>query len=345
MARGMSSESGWTTGRRAIGLLAVIVLFLSASPMAQAQVVDPEASSDPVTASATATAAEQPGAPGRLSATATALAIGREWLELWRTSPEARGQAALVASWVGVGGFGLMGVLGAMRLAWRSRRRRVAPRDFVERLNERMQAGKLDRGKLLDLCEIHPSPVSRVVLAAAQRWGRSASDLDRAAASACRMERYRLARGLSGLRRLGALALISGLVGALGTGDPLGSTTLAGLVAAAVLYVLHDATRARLEDLEVVLERISGEAVDAILKASTAPTTVTAGVTKPIAAATVLKDREPIRGRPVSEHAEPPGPANSGILRGTHSPIRVDMSPEVIGRGYIPEDDYDEYVR
>ena len=88
------------------------------------------------------------------------------------------------------GGLAPAAVLGLGVLAERSlrlRRRRIIPNDFVARFLDRLEDGRLDRGKALDFCELNPSPASRVALAAVKRWGRPAAELDRAVTLALRV--------------------------------------------------------------------------------------------------------------------------------------------------------------
>ena len=88
-------------------------------------------------------------------------------------------------------------------------RGRVLPEGFVGRFRDRLRDGKLDRGKASDLCEMNPSPASRVALAAIRRWGRPAADLERAVALARRVEVDRLRRNVGTLRRLAALCPVA----------------------------------------------------------------------------------------------------------------------------------------
>ncbi len=87
-------------------------------------------------------------------------------------------------TWGGLGGLRVLGVLVLMERLVQLRRGRVTPTDFLRRFRERLQDGKLDRGKALDLCELNPSPAARVALAAVKRWGRPVADLERAVALA-----------------------------------------------------------------------------------------------------------------------------------------------------------------
>src|SRR5580692_8448399 len=97
------------------------------------------------------------------------------------------------------GGLGACAILGLLVMAERTlvlRRRRVTPGSFLKRFRERLQDGKLDRGKALDLCELNPSPAARVALAAVKRWGRPVADIERAVALASRVETDLLRRNV-----------------------------------------------------------------------------------------------------------------------------------------------------
>ncbi|MFO0908658.1 MAG: hypothetical protein U0794_09905, partial [Isosphaeraceae bacterium] len=95
----------------------------------------------------------------------------------------------------------------------RLRPSRIVPGEFPTRFLERLQDGRLDRGKAQDYCELNPSPASRVALAAVRRWGRPVIDLDRAVGLAQRIEVERIRRHVGTLRRIAALAPLIGLLG------------------------------------------------------------------------------------------------------------------------------------
>ncbi len=167
---------------------------------------------------------------------------------------------------------------------------RVVPRDFVKRYLERLQEGKLDQGKALDLCELNPSPAARIALAAVRRWGRPVIDLERAVAMAHRVEADRLRRNVGTLRRIAALAPLLGLLGTLfsagrvlsglGAGaaspavGPALATALTPLTAAVALAILalvaYDGLTGRVEKLAGTLDRVGTETVDAIALAAPA---------------------------------------------------------------------------
>ena len=175
--------------------------------------------------------------------------------------------------------------LAVMAERWlRTRRRRVAPAEFMARFLERTRDGKLDRGKALDLCEMNACPASRVALAAVRRWGRPAGDLERAVALACKVESDRLRRGVGTLRRIAALAPLLGLLGTLlaasrllaagaAVGPALGeamATLTAGVALSILALVAYDGLAGRVEGLANALDRFGAEAVDAIAQVAPA---------------------------------------------------------------------------
>jgi biopolymer transport protein ExbB len=215
--------------------------------------------------------------------------IGRRAVGWYRETPPADR-----VTWGGLAASaGLAGAVVLERLV-RLRRGRIVPRDFVVRYLERLNEGKLDRGKALDFCELNPSPAARVALAAVKRWGRPVVDLERAVAMAHRVEVEQLRRNVGTLRRVAALAPLLGLLGTLisagrvlntlGTASagtaPAWGPALAGalspLTAAVALAILalvaYDGLAGRVEKLAGVLDRLGADTVDAIAMA--APTEI-----------------------------------------------------------------------
>ena len=225
-------------------------------------------------------------------------------------------------TWGGLGACGVLGLLVTLDRSWRVRRRRITPKDFMTRFGARLEEGKLDRHKALDLCELNPSPASRVALAAVRRWGRPTTDLDRAVALAVRMEVDQMRRNVGTLRRIAAMAPLLGLLGSLlsagrtlslpgatwapALGTALGPLT-AGVALAIIALVLYDGLIGRIEKLSGVLDRLGAETIDAI------------AMITPIM----------IDPRPVDTRRHSPNPPNSP--RGPH-PIRVEI-PESLGGG------------
>lgn len=214
----------------------------------------------------------------------SARAIGRHALAWSRRTPPADR-----ITWGGLAACAGLGLWVVLERLVRLRRRRVVPRDFVSRYLDRLQEGKLDRGKALDFCELNPSPASRVALAAVRRWGRPVADLERAVAMAHRVEADQLRRNVGTLRRVAALAPLLGLLGSLfaagrvlaGMGNAVETawgpalahalTPLTVGVALAILaLVAYDGLTGRVETLTGILDRLGSETVDAIAMTSLA---------------------------------------------------------------------------
>ena len=192
------------------------------------------------------------------------------------------------------------------RLA-RVQRSRIIPKAYTGRFHDRLVSGKLDRGKALDFCELNPSPAARVVLAAVRRWGRPASDMERAVALARGIEVDHLRRHVPTLRRIAALAPLIGLMGTLLAAQrglsadgaawaPAAARSLVALTSGVALAILclvaYDGLSGRVEALASALDRLGAEAVDAIAMAS-------APDTEPKPARPVEKfRREPASPRP-----------------------------------------------
>ncbi|RUL89621.1 MotA/TolQ/ExbB proton channel family protein [Tautonia sociabilis] len=192
------------------------------------------------------------------------------------------------------GGLAACALLGLSVLAERSRRLRhgeALPPRFVDRFLDRVRDGQLDRTKGIDLCESHPSPASRVALAALRRWGRPASDLDRAVALAKQVEVDRMRRNVGTLRRIAALAPLIGLLGTLlaagralsALGETAGATAwgpalagalaplTAGVAVAILALVAYDGLMGRVEAISGALDRLGAETAEAIAQLSAAP--------------------------------------------------------------------------
>ena len=232
------------------------------------------------------------------------------------------------------GGLGACAVLGLLVLAERTlvlRRGRVTPGGFLKRFRERLQDGKLDRGKALDLCELNPSPASRVALAAVKRWGRPVADLERAVALASRVETDRLRRNVGTLRRIAAMSPLLGLLGTLiaagralsvpgaewapALGHSLVPLT-SGVALSILALVVYDGLVGRVEKLANAIDRLAAETVDAIAMSSQPEPTLAAN-------------------RPVEVRRGP-----HGAIRGPH-PIRVEI-PDAIARNMDRDDEFDD---
>ncbi len=251
---------------------------------------------------------------------------GQEAVAWYRRTPPADR-----VTWGGLGASAILAVLVLTERSWQLRRRRVTPGGFLKRFRERLQDGKLDRGKALDLCELNPSPAARVALAAVRRWGRPVADLERAVALASRVEADRLRRNVGTLRRVAAMTPLLGLLGTLiaagralsvpgaewapALGNALVPLT-AGVALAILALVAYDGLVGRVEKLANALDRLGAETVDAIAVSAPAvePSTLTA--------ASLHRPAEPRRG----PHAP---------IRG---PLRVEI-PDNIARNLNRDDD------
>ncbi len=118
-------------------------------------------------------------------------------------------------AWGALGAAALLALLTITERTWNLRKRRVVPRKFLTRLEDRLDDGRLDRSKLTDLCEMHNCSAARVAAAVASRWGRPTADLERAMNLAVRVESEDLMRNIPTLRRVAVLAPMLGLLGSL----------------------------------------------------------------------------------------------------------------------------------
>ena len=188
-------------------------------------------------------------------------------------------------TWGALAACALLGMGVTVERSVRVRRSRVVSKAYTGRFHDRLVAGKLDRGKALDFCELNPSPAARVVLAAVRRWGRPAADLERGVSLAKGIEVDRLRRHVGTLRRVAALAPLIGLLGTLMAANrglsaegaawaPAVARSLATLTAGVGLAILslvaYDGLSGRVEALSGMLDRLGAEAIDAIAMASVA---------------------------------------------------------------------------
>lgn len=106
------------------------------------------------------------------------------------------------------------------------RRKRVIPREFVERFLERLSAGKLDRDRALELCKANESAVARIFALVVKAWGQPGSTIRQnlnfdAAGELVEMKRN--LRVLNGMATLGPLlGLLGTVVGIIQSFDALG---------------------------------------------------------------------------------------------------------------------------
>ena len=118
-------------------------------------------------------------------------------------------------AWAALGACAALSIITVLERSWALRSRQIMPKRFLNRLEERLEDGRIDRTKLLDLCEMNPSAAARVGTAVVSRWGRSSVDLERALTSAVRVESEELGRNIPTLRRVAILAPMLGLLGSL----------------------------------------------------------------------------------------------------------------------------------
>lgn len=254
-------------------------------------------------------------------------------------------------TWGGLAACGFLGVVVLLGRMLKLRARAVTPPDFMKRFRERLNEGKLDRGKALDLCELNPSPASRVALAAVKRWGRPVPDLERAVAMASKIEIDRLKRHVGTLRRIAVMTPLLGLLGGLVSasralaslpqggawGPVVGSSLMpmtAGVAMAIVAMLLYDGLMGKVETFANALERLGAETVDAI--AMSAPA---------VQERPRERSRERDRDREVEPEREhrrsaPHGPSHHmghNTIRAPHQ-IRVEI-PEAMARGLDRDDD------
>ena len=208
---------------------------------------------------------------------------GRRGLILYKRTPSAER-----VTWGGLIACGLLATVTAAERLMVVRRRRIVPKAFETKFRGRLAEGRLDRGKAQDYCELNPSPAARVAMAAVQRWGKPAADIERAAGLARRREVDVLRRNVGTLRRVAALAPLIGLLGTLtaagrslsGLGRGAGATAwgpalasaLAPLTAGVALAILalatYDALAGRVESLDADLDRLGSETADVIALAA-----------------------------------------------------------------------------
>ncbi len=94
------------------------------------------------------------------------------------------------------------------------RRGRVIPRPFVNRLIEQLQQQQIDREEGIELCEKNSNPMSRIMMAALKRYGKSAVEVEQAVLDAGERESNHLKKYM---RLLSAISNIAPLLGLLGT--------------------------------------------------------------------------------------------------------------------------------
>jgi biopolymer transport protein ExbB len=236
-------------------------------------------------------------------------------------------------TWGGLAACAVLAVLVLIGRTFALRRGRVTPGGFLKRFRERLQEGKLDRGKALDLCELNPSPAARVALAAVKRWGRPVADVERAVALASKVETDQLRRNVGTLRRIAAMSPLLGLLGTLiaagralsepgaAWGPSVGNSLIPltfGVALAILALVAYDGLMGKVEKLANTIDRLGAETVDAIAMSATP---------------------EPMASSSPSNRVEVRRPMQ-GPFRGPH-PIRVEI-PDSIARNIDHDDEYED---
>ncbi|MSR59842.1 MAG: MotA/TolQ/ExbB proton channel family protein [Planctomycetaceae bacterium] len=94
------------------------------------------------------------------------------------------------------------------------RRRRVIPRDFVQRFLAHLERGELDRPAALQLCEDNGSPTAEVFAHGVRKWGKPSVEVEQAIIDGGERQVGQLRKHL---RILNAVATVSPLLGLLGT--------------------------------------------------------------------------------------------------------------------------------
>ncbi len=94
------------------------------------------------------------------------------------------------------------------------RRKRVIPREFVDRFLERLSAGKLDRDRALELCKANESPAARIFALVVKAWGQPGLTIRQNLSFDAAGEVIELKRNL---RVLNGMATLGPLLGLLGT--------------------------------------------------------------------------------------------------------------------------------
>lgn len=169
------------------------------------------------------------------------------------------------------------------------RRKQILPPDFVLNMRAMVATRPLERGKILDYCQAHPSPIARIFEAAVKRLHRPIPEIEKTIEDAGAKEVRGLRRNtrvLAGVASvaplLGLLGTVLGMIGAfqeLGTGQGLGAgaggalaenihealvTTAAGLSVAIPSLVIYLLILARIERLVAEMDDMTMEFVEAV---------------------------------------------------------------------------------
>ena len=94
------------------------------------------------------------------------------------------------------------------------RRGRIIPRPFVKQFLTQLREGKLNQKKAIRICTDNPSVISRIFLAASQKWGRPSVEVEQAVLDEGERITYKLKKHL---RLINGIATVTPLLGLLGT--------------------------------------------------------------------------------------------------------------------------------
>jgi biopolymer transport protein ExbB len=174
----------------------------------------------------------------------------------------------------------------ALERASALRRRKVLPPEFVENLRGLAADRPLDIEKIRLYCAAQPSPIARILQAAARRLGRPLPEIERAVEDAGAREIRLLRRGGRLLAGTAYVAPLLGLLGTaigmiqcfmgLGAGESPGRSeflatglyqalvpTAAGLAIGIAAAIVYQACQARIEGLIVRLDAVAVEFIEA----------------------------------------------------------------------------------
>lgn len=93
------------------------------------------------------------------------------------------------------------------------RRGRVIPRDFVDRFQDRLTAGKLDRDRAIELCRANESTAARLFAHTVKYWGQPSATIRQGLALDAEVELADLRRNIRVLNGTATLAPLLGLLG------------------------------------------------------------------------------------------------------------------------------------
>ncbi len=269
----------------------------------------PEADPEPI--------AEPPNGPSTLFEGGTLAILTRSHVMLW----------PLAICSVATFGFALERTLAL-------RRRRILPREFVERFLDRLQAGKLDRERALEFCKANDCAASRIIALAVRHWGQPGLTIRQIVAQDAAGEVVEWKRNVRVLQGAATIAPLLGLLGtvigliqafaALGgiqggqRGEALAEGISLALIATAAglgiavfalvtYYYLINRVDALVRELDGILrqviDRIAGHPLDPLHALGTMPP-------NPAGQATGPESREPIAMIPPS-----PNPGSTFVTR------------------------------